>query len=74
MKIGNWITTDEAAALTGYTRAHIRVLARGGSVEAVKAGRDWLVDRQSVIEHKREMDALGDAKHSPTRGKGVRDA
>ena len=70
MKLTDWITTSEAADVTGYTRAYIRVLARRGYVKAVKMGRDWLVDRKSIREHKRKMDALGDAKHNPTRGQG----
>ena len=60
-----WLTTSEAAALTGYTRAHIRGLLLSERITGVKRGRDWLVDRESLLDHKRRMDALGSKKHSP---------
>ena len=60
-----WLTTSEAAELTGYTRAHIRLLLRREQIEGVKRGRDWLVSRESLLDHKRRMDALGAQKHSP---------
>jgi len=62
-----WITTREAAALTGYTTAYIRQLAIRGRVEAQKVGRDWLISRESLLAYKRKMDALGPQKHNPWR-------
>lgn len=63
--IREWVTTREAAELTGYDPAYIRVLAKQGKVEGFKAGRDWLVSRESVLGYKRRMDALGPQKHNP---------
>ena len=60
-----WLTTSEAAELTGYNKSYLRRLLRKGHIEGVKRGRDWLLSRQSVLEHKRRMDALGTQKHSP---------
>ncbi len=67
--LGKWITTTEAAELTGYTGALIRYLARNGHVKAQKFGRDWMIDRQSVIAYAEEMQRLGTDKHDPTRGR-----
>lgn len=67
-----WITTNQAAALTGYDYAHIRRMARLGQLPAMKLGRDWFVHRESVIKHLREMEALGPAKHDPRRGDPIR--
>ncbi len=63
----DWISTLEAARLTGYGVAHIRFLARRGRIPARKVARDWLVHRESLLAHKARMDALGTAKHSPWR-------
>jgi len=62
-----WITTAEAADLTGYTTALIRYLARNQHIEAQKFGRDWMIKRWSVQVYADEMRRLGTAKHDPTR-------
>ena len=66
-QIGEWITTNQAQALTGYSQAYMRQLARSGGVEARKVGRDWLIHRESLLAYKRAMDALGPEKHNPWR-------
>jgi excisionase family DNA binding protein len=63
-----WITTKEAAELTGYTSARFRQLALKGVIVARKWGRDWFLNRKSVLAYAEEMDRLGTAKHDPTRG------
>jgi len=60
-----WITTAEAAELTGYDPAHIRWLVREGHVKGKKFGRDWMVDHADLLTYKRQMDSLGTAKHNP---------
>ena len=62
-----WITTEEAAKLTGYVPAYLRRLAGQGQVEARKVGRDWLINRESLLDYKAQMDDLGPAKHNPWR-------
>jgi hypothetical protein len=62
-----WITTGEAQALTGYTTAYARWLANQGKVEARKVGRDWLINKQSLLDHKAKMDAMGNQRHNPWR-------
>jgi len=68
LEIGNeWITTSQAAELTGYTPGHIRKLAQSGQLPTTRVGRDWLVKREAVLEWQRKMDALGTGKHNPWR-------
>jgi excisionase family DNA binding protein len=67
MRLEGWITTMEAANLTGYTIVYIRCLARIRRVEAVKTGRDWLILRSSLLAYKARMDVLGPQKHNPWR-------
>lgn len=72
-----WITTVQAAKLTGYKRAHIRYLLKEGHIPSRRVGRDWLVYKESLLEYKAHMDRLGKHKHNPWRedlplGKGRR--
>lgn len=62
-----WITTREAAELTGYTTAYIRMLCIGGKLQAQKWGRDWAIERASLLAYKARMDTLGPQKHNPWR-------
>ena len=39
-----WMTTEEAAQLSGYDIQYVRRLARRGKIGAVKKGRDWWID------------------------------
>ena len=66
-----WITTTEAAVLTGYNLEYIRQMIRGGVIAAEKKGRDWWVDRASIEAYAEEMEQLGTAKHHP-EGQGRR--
>jgi excisionase family DNA binding protein len=62
-----WVTTTEAAALTGYGLQYVRRLVRSGKVRARKWANAWMVDRTDLLRYKREIDALGPAKHDPWR-------
>jgi excisionase family DNA binding protein len=62
-----WITTAEAAEITEYNLEYIRQMIRRGVIRAEKKGRDWWVDKDSIIEHQAEMKRLGTAKHNPKR-------
>ncbi|MDW8069093.1 MAG: helix-turn-helix domain-containing protein [Anaerolineae bacterium] len=62
-----WITTKEAAELTGYHPVHIRRLVKEGIVKGFRRGRDWWVARESVKAYAEEMKRLGTAKHDPWR-------
>jgi excisionase family DNA binding protein len=62
-----WITTAEAAELTGYNPEYIRQMIRHRVIVAEKKGRDWWVDKASIETHAKEMKQLGTAKHNPHR-------
>lgn len=61
------ITTQEAAEITGYDASYIRRILRKGYIVGIKRGRDWLVNRDSILRHVEEMKRLGMDKFSPTR-------
>jgi len=60
-----WITTAEAAELTGYSSVTFRWLVREGRINGRKRGRDWFLDRKSVLDYVEEMKRLGTDKHNP---------
>ena len=62
-----WITTKEAAELTGYTARYFRKAANRDLIEAFKRGRDWFLSKEDVLDYAEEMKRLGSAKHDPTR-------
>jgi len=67
MAVGGWITTRAAAELTGYNPVYIRRLIKQKRIEAVKAGRDWLINQDSLLAYQAKMTALGGQKYNPYR-------
>jgi excisionase family DNA binding protein len=67
LAVGEWVNTAEGAELTGLSVDYVRRLARAGRIEARKVGRDWLIERASLLAFKATMDALGSDKHNPWR-------
>ena len=45
------LTTEQAAALLGYTAQHTRLLIREGRLRAEKFGRDWVIPRESISRY-----------------------
>jgi excisionase family DNA binding protein len=66
-ELSEWITTKEAAELTGYDPAHIRLLVRQEKIVGRKFGKAWMVNRESAKEYVEKMKELGSAKHDPRR-------
>ncbi len=62
----DFITTLEAAKLTGYSVTHIRVLTRLGKVKAQKWGNVWQVNKSSLLTYKRQADKLGEKRGPKT--------
>ena len=62
-----WITTKEAAELTGYTADYFRKALRRERIYGEKHGRDWFLKKSDVLAYAKEMQELGSAKHDPTR-------
>lgn len=54
-----YITTAEAAQLTGYTDDYIRRLIRNEQVKGQRWGRTWMVSRASLLTYKRKSEKLG---------------
>jgi hypothetical protein len=48
-----YLDTETAARLSGYSRDYIGQLARDGELKAKKLGKVWFVSKKSIQEHKR---------------------
>ena len=57
--LGDWLTTQEAAALAGYHPDHIRRLIRAGEITARKWGVAWMIDRQSLLKYLKQIETQG---------------
>lgn len=62
MKGDDWITTQEAAELSGYHVNHIRRLIRYDSIRARKFGPVWQVSRQSLLAYMDASEKSGDKR------------
>jgi excisionase family DNA binding protein len=62
-----WLTTSEAAQLTGYHRDHVRRLILVGRVKARKWGIQWQVSRASILAYAKKVEELGQ-KRGPKPG------
>jgi excisionase family DNA binding protein len=63
----DWITTQQAAEVTGYTADYVRKLAISGKVKGRRWGRDWQIDRRSLLAYVKAAEKLG-AKRGPKSG------
>ena len=60
-----WITTEDAAQISGYHPEYVRRLAKAGKIGAEKKGRDWWIDRDKLREYLATVEALGTKKYDP---------
>lgn len=60
-----WITTQEAAELSGYHPDHLRRLIRAGEIRARKFSILWLIDRQSLLDYIARAEQSGDKRRGP---------
>ncbi|MCP4357365.1 MAG: helix-turn-helix domain-containing protein [Chloroflexi bacterium] len=57
-----WITTHDAAQISGYHAEHIRRLIRSGEIEGQKFGHVWQVNRASLLEYVSRIEAHGEKR------------
>lgn len=62
-----WLTTEEAAALTGYNVRYLRQLVNEGKLTAVRRGGILWIEGNSAKAYADEMKSLGSSKHDPWR-------
>ncbi|NTU65349.1 MAG: helix-turn-helix domain-containing protein [Chloroflexi bacterium] len=57
-----WITTKEAAEISGYHLTHMSWLIRKGHIKAHKFGNVWQVDRSSLAAYRRKVKKSGEKR------------
>ena len=58
----DWITTREAAEVSGYHTEHLRELLRERRIQGQKWGREWQVSRKSLSAYLRTIKATGEKR------------
>jgi hypothetical protein len=58
----DWLTTYEAANISGYNPDYIRQLIRTNKVQGRKWGLAWQVNRQSLETYLRDAEKLGERR------------
>jgi excisionase family DNA binding protein len=66
--LSDWITTKEAAELSGYHPVYLRELIRNGKIKAQKFGETWQVDRHSLLAFMKESENKGE-KRGPKKSR-----
>ena len=52
-----YLTTSEAADMTGYTESYIQDLARDGTIAATKIGRSWAIEKSSLLRFGKKQES-----------------
>ena len=61
--MADWLTTEEASQLTGYSISYLRHLIRQNKVEAQKKGGQFWVERKSLLAYAKEAAKSEDKRH-----------
>jgi excisionase family DNA binding protein len=68
-KLGvEYISSADAADITGYSQDYVGQLARSGAIPAEKVGRKWFVSKSDLLTHKEHNDSLLAAVHKKSLG------
>ncbi len=63
----DWITTRQAAEISGYSMKHVRRLITSGKVKGQRFGRDWQISQTSLLAYIHTAEKLGE-KRGPKTG------
>lgn len=55
----DYVTTEEAARLSGYSETYIRQLVREKKVQADKKGGQYWIDRASLLQYLEAVKQMG---------------
>ncbi len=58
----DWISTSEAARISGYHPNHIRRLIRSGEIVARKWGSALMISRESVLAYVAKIETQGNRR------------
>ena len=55
----DWLSTKQAAKLSGYHSEHIRRLIRAGDIDARKWGNAWMISLESLLQYIDQVGSQG---------------
>jgi excisionase family DNA binding protein len=61
----DWMTTAEAAEVSGYHPEHLRELIREGKISGRKFGPVWQIKRQSLLSYVESAKKRDDKRWGP---------
>jgi excisionase family DNA binding protein len=67
-KMTEWITTQEAAELSGYHVEYVRELIRSHKIDAEKIGNNGLINKASILTFLEEANQSEDKRNGPRKG------
>ena len=63
--MAEWITTNEAAKLSGYHPEYLRELIRTNKINGRKFGIVWQIDKQSLLTYLKASAESDDKRRGP---------
>jgi excisionase family DNA binding protein len=63
--MADWITTEEASQMTGYSIAHLLDLLRQKVLKAEKKGGQYWIDKKALSEYVSQAAKNKDKRHGP---------
>ena len=63
--MSEWIDTEEAHKMSGYSQVHIRRLLREQKISCKKRGGAYWIDKASFEEYLKAADEMDDKRHGP---------
>lgn len=62
-----WITSKEAAEISGFTQAYFRILVKRRRVKSVKRGNTLFFQKNDILEFLAQQDLMGRKKFTPLK-------
>lgn len=66
VNLADYVTSEDAAAASGYHVNYIRRLLRQGKLKGRKFGNVWFIERASLQDYLRVVEELGGNKYQGT--------
>lgn len=57
--MADWITSEEAVRLSGYSANYLRILIRSGKIRGDKWARSWRISKSSLNSYLKSTSQLG---------------
>jgi excisionase family DNA binding protein len=68
MATEDWLTTEQAAELSGYHIVHVRKLLLSGKLHGRKWGQAWQVSRESLLTYIQDTKQQGKKRGPKPKG------